>query len=117
LEERPFPAESPAPDSPLIPNALLDRYDDFCRIHRGLSSATRWVYVKYLIRLRTFLARRHVERLDDITAAHLDAFLFRIAKKAAPKTLQYVGSGLRSFFRYLHIEGRIKTPLHEGLMT
>ena len=117
LDGRSYPPEPRASDNRLLPNALLDHYDDFCRIHRGLAAVTSWNYRQTLLKFRTFLAHRHIARLTDITAAHLDSFLFRLAQRSTPRSVRAAATALRSFFRYLHLEERIKIPLYEGLLS
>lgn len=107
----------PAQENTVLPDSLLARYDDFCSIHKGLSPATRSSYRKYLLLLRSFLNRRGIRLLNAVAVRDLDAFLVKQAGRFSPKSLQYVISALRSFFRFLHLHGEIRSDIARGLIS
>lgn len=102
-------------NSSLFPNRWLDDYERFCDIHKGLAPATRAGYRTLLLQLRSFLERRHVHHLGKLASTHLDAFLLGQAKRLRPRSIQTLATALRSFFGYLHLQGKTSANLAQGL--
>lgn len=96
---------------------LLDRYDHFCQIHQGLSPVTRDGYRRALLLLRSYLDRRGVHHLKQITLSYLDNFLVKQTSRYRPRGLQSLVTAMRSFFRYLHLNGDIATDLAQGFIS
>lgn len=114
---RPFSPPSARQESAVLPGSLLDRHNDFCRIHRGLSPSTLSAYRRYLLSLGAFLKHQGIHCLKSITIKDLDAFLVKEAGRLNPKSLQYVISALRSFFRFLHLHDEINSDIARGLIS
>jgi site-specific recombinase XerD len=114
---RPFYKPKSRPDSQVLPNKLLAGYLDFCGDHRGLSATTKTHYHATLLQLRSFLRRRGVHGIEGVTAADLDAFCFRGSKSMGASSLNALLCALRSFFRYLYLEGKTASNLAGKLMT
>ena len=98
-----------------MPDWLLDRYGAFSREHRGLKPTTIEGRLYYLLRLRRFLHRRKIHSIRNVTLRELDAFIFRQAKRMRTRGLQVVADALRSFFRYLHLDGKIRFDLARSI--
>ena len=114
---QPFFPPPPKQKNTVLPDSLLDRHDDFCRIHKGLSPGTVFAYGKYLLSFREFLNRRGIRRLKSVTIGELDAFLIEQAGRLSPRSLQYIISAFRSFFRFLHLHGEIRLDIARGLVS
>jgi integrase/recombinase XerD len=102
------PAEVPA--SVVIPEKLSARYAEFCRVHGGLRPKTISKYQHYITKLGRFLESRGRRTIEEATMADLDAFLLRY-KPRGVRGIQAKASALRSFFRYLHLNGDIPYDL------
>ena len=116
LHRRDFQTPTETPDSRVLPNKLLDRYLDFCRIHQGLQVASLEERRHELHRLRTFLGGRDVRQVTDVALNDLDAFLLHRSKDMCTG-LRTTISIMRSFFRYLHLNGDIPTDLAQQVMS
>lgn len=114
---QPFFPSRPKQENIVLPDSLLDRHDDFCRIHKGLSPCTRSAYQNYLILLRSSLDRRGIRHLKSVTIEDLDAFLVKQAERLSPKSLQYIISALRSLFRFLHLHDEIRSDIARVLVS
>ena len=88
-------------------SALRPHYEAFLMLERGLSPNTRVAYLADVERLAAWLA----DDSTDISAAtpeQLHAFVMALHELGvAPRTQARIVSGIRSFFRYLIIEGII----------
>ncbi len=105
------------PESRVLPNKLLDRYLDFCRIHKGLKDTSRRGHRDEILRLRAFLDQRNIRRVADATVADVDAFLLHRSKDMGATGLKTAVAILRSFFRYLHLNGEIPSDLARNFMS
>jgi len=114
---RPFFPSRPKQENTVLSDSLLDRHNDFCRIHKGLSPVTLLGYRRYLLSFRLFLNSRGIRRLEAITIGECDTFLMKQAGRLSPKSLQYIISALRSFFRFLHLHGEIRSDIARGLVS
>ena len=110
LHKRDFQTPPETPDSHVLPNKLLDRYLDFCRIHQGIQVTVLKERRHELHRLRTFLGGRNVRKITDVALDDVDAFLLHRSKSMGTG-LRTTISIMRSFFRYLHLNGDIPTDL------
>lgn len=93
---------------------LLADYATFLLVERGLSPHT--VFDAYVPAARLFLTglayrRRGGVRLDRLAAADVSVFLARECPDRSVSGTRDLVSALRSFLRYLHLSGRIDTPL------
>ena len=106
-----------SPDSLVLPDSLLDRYMEFCRIHRGLRLVTREGYRRDILRLRSFLDRRRIGRIQEMTLTDLDDFLLHHGKHLGIRGLQSIATALRAFLRYLHLNGDISRDLARNVLS
>ena len=102
--------------SRVLPAPLMARYLEFCRVDRGLRPATQKGYLGNLSRLGPFLDRRGIRGIQDVSLADLDAFLLRHSRHLGVRGLQAMASALRSFFRFLHLDGRISCDLAQQVL-
>jgi len=97
--------------------ALTQRYAAYMRTERGAAEGTIEVYVAVV---RDFLERRFGSRgvdLAALTASDVGAYLVQRARTLSPTTVSNVASALRSFLRFLFLEGRTATDLSTAALT
>lgn len=86
---------------------LLDRYAAYMLMERGLSDNTRQGYIDDVNKLINYLADNNL-RLTDVTIDHLRWMVGDLHDLGiAPASQARILSGIRSFFRYLKLEGII----------
>ncbi len=86
---------------------LLDRYAAYMLMERGLSDNTRQGYIDDVNKLLNYLADNNL-RLDQVTIDHLRWMVGDLHDLGiAPASQARILSGIRSFFRYLKLEGII----------
>jgi len=91
--------------------SLLERYHDYLTRQRGLKRAT---IVRYEVAGRLFIDATGLLSESDIrslSAADVSRFVINASKREVRGSPRDVMSSLRSFLRFLHIEGAISTPL------
>ncbi|TAK10188.1 hypothetical protein EPO44_00330 [bacterium] len=98
-----------------LTGSLLAAYADFCRDHRGLRPATIQNRLYHLRWFQTFLHRENIRSIKDVELTHLDAFVLERAERMRTRGLQTVADALRSFFRYLHLQGVIGRDLAHSI--
>jgi site-specific recombinase XerD len=107
----PAPAQPAVDTSPVA--ALLTRFETYLRRERALAACTIAAYL-------TFAHEFIVERLDGCDSRlDLDRlypgdvrdFLLARVRRMAPKRVQFMGTALRSFLRYLFLRGEIRSDL------
>lgn len=86
----------------------LDRYKRYIMLEQGLSENTRMAYERDVVR---FLAWMKDENLDPLYAVletfyHYTEALFAVG--AAPRSIARMLSGVRSFYRFLQLDGIIE---------
>jgi integrase/recombinase XerD len=84
---------------------VLAAFDEHLRRSRGLSPGTRTNYDRFA---RAFLeATFPDDQIDvgEICAGHVIEFVAEAAGRYRPKTVELVATSLRSFFRFLRVEG------------
>ena len=92
--------------------ALLAEYGSYLLIERGLSPHT--VFDAYVPAARLFLTGRDGPgglRLDRLAAADVSRFLALECPSRSVSGTRDLVSALRSFLRYLHLDGQIEAPL------
>lgn len=91
--------------------ALRPHYAAFLMLERGLSGNTREAYLRDVDRLSEYLLEEGVEPAEA-TADDLHSFIFALHDLGiAPRSQARIVSGVRSFYRYLEIEGiTVKNP-------
>ena len=92
-------------------DALLERYRGYLIGERGLADST----VRWLMRwVRPFLACRVVDgRLDltELTADEVTAFMLEVSRQPRARKAKATATALRSFLRFLHVEGVVASSL------
>lgn len=85
--------------------AVIDAYEAYLILERGLSDNTREAYVRDVVKLVRYLETEKVT-LREVTTDTLRAFaadLFDLG--ISPRTQARIVSGIKSFFRFLKLEG------------
>ena len=85
--------------------AIIDAYEAYLMLERGLSDNTREAYVRDVGKLVRYLETEKVT-LREVTTDTLRAFaadLFDLG--ISPRTQARIVSGIKSFFRFLKLEG------------
>ncbi|HAZ07946.1 MAG TPA: hypothetical protein DCZ01_05345 [Elusimicrobia bacterium] len=100
---RHFRPPPPTPNPSVLPNRLVEDYLDFCRIHKGLKASTREDQQEELRRLGLFLTSRGLREIQKVALLDLDAYC--LERSGRPNAQQKSVSVLRSFLRYLYLEG------------
>lgn len=91
--------------SSLSYQSLRPHYAAFMMLERGLSASTREAYLRDVDRLAEYLQEEGVQPVDA-TADDLHKFIFDLHDLGiAPRSQSRIVSGIRSFYRYLEIEG------------
>ena len=83
---------------------------------RCLAASTMPGYMKTATRFAAECLRGADDRLADITAMDVAAFVTRAGVGYKPKTVNEIVVGLRSFLRFLYATGRIGRPLWEAAL-
>lgn len=87
--------------------AVLAAYDAYMMLERGLSDNTRSSYRDDIDKLVKYLAEEG-KRLSGVTLDDLQAFIADLHDLGiAPASQARIISGIKSFFRYLKLEGYI----------
>jgi len=89
---------------------LIKEHQDFCRVHRGLKEITLKSYQWHFKQFQTFLEKREINELADLTIALIDEFICEMGKKCS-HSLRNLNSTLRSFLRYLYFYQYIPSDL------
>lgn len=85
--------------------SLRPHYAAFMMLERGLSASTREAYLRDVDRLAEYLQEEGIQPADA-TADDLHKFIFDLHDLGiAPRSQARIVSGIRSFYRYLEIEG------------
>lgn len=85
--------------------AALVAFDEYLRRSRGLSAGTRGSYVRFAgAFLETAFPEGEVN-VGQICAGDVIAFVAGATERFQPQTVELVASSLRSFFRFLRVEG------------
>ncbi len=98
-------------------STVLAPYTVFLSQERAVTAGTIAEYQRIA---RAFLSEslhEPAERLDALNAGGVRDFLLARVQRLAPKRLQLVGSGLRSFLRFLFVRGETKTDLALAVVT
>ena len=106
----------PEPARPTTPaEHLLEHYRTYLAQERGLAAATVASNVHVG---RLFLATRPLVGgldLDVLRASEVLDFVRSECRKRSPGSAGYVTTGLRSFLRFCHLEGRTATPIADAV--
>jgi site-specific recombinase XerD len=102
-------------DSPA--NALLDRYESYLRQERALAESTISAYLSFV---REFVVNRLDDgavRPDSLRPGDIRDFLLARVRRLVPKRVQFMGTALRSFLRYLFLCGETDSDLAAAVPT
>ncbi len=95
------PSLRPLPDS----GTLMEGFGSWLGLERGLSSNTLQAYANDVGHLLDFLLEERL-RVTEVEEAHLHTFLALLRDMGiSPRSQGRVIAGIRSFFRYLRMEG------------
>ncbi len=95
--------------SPRTHSALLKRYQAYMQLERGMSPNTRESYSDDVRRLLTWLEQAGINAAD-VRFEDLEEFIFRLHDTGiAPRSQARIISGIKSFFRFLKLEGLMDT--------
>jgi len=90
------------------PEELIQLFLDYLLVEKGASENTRLSYARDLKKFLYFLKRRK-KNPEQVTSAELSLFLQEQSRAGlSPRSLARLGSSLRSFFRFLLIDGYLK---------
>ena len=99
-----FNRTSPPP-MPSSPSSLFESYTRHLLLEQGLSANTRDAYGRDVAKLLSYLADEQVE-LREVTLEHLHRFSFELCELGiSPTSVARILSGVRSFFRFLVLDG------------
>ena len=105
-----------APDPVLDPvEVLLQEYGRYLSGERGLSVSTAEVYVRLV---RPFLATHHGPDgtgLAGLSSADVTGFVLASAPGRAVASAKLMVTALRSFLKFLHVQGRTPLPLADAV--
>lgn len=110
------PLPSACPDRSAVA-VYGQRYAAYMRRERGAAEGTVEGYVAVV---REFLVRRFGSGdvdLAALTASDIGAYLVERAPALSPKSVGYLASALRSFFRFLFVRGETATDLSTAPLT
>lgn len=100
-------------NSPLLPTIKL--YVRYLRLERNLSTNTIEAYRNDLSHLEAFMMRNNL-KLEDVTLEQLHAFAASLHEYGiTPRSQARVLSGVRSFFRFLVLDGVVESDPTELL--
>jgi site-specific recombinase XerD len=107
-----------APTPPKVGSALEARYADFLRNEKGLAELTLKVYLPVVKDLLHYLEEEHrLRAIGRLDASILRAFLLERAQGCSSECVRLLATGLRSFVRFLHVQGEIQNDLTAAIPT
>lgn len=90
-------------------SALLQKYHDYLMLERGLSENTREAYLHDVARFFDFLEEENC-RVEDVTLETLHRFTWILYDLGiSARSVVRMLSGLRSFYRFLLVDGYVET--------
>jgi len=89
--------------------AWRDEFASYAHQHGALQPTTVQVYLRWLDIFMRFLARRRVKTVERLKLTDIDAFLAQQGGRMTPKSLYGVRGALRSFLKWLYVEGKLAT--------
>lgn len=93
----------------------VGKFATYARLHGELKSTTVGVYLGRLAELTRFLTRRGVRSMRSLGLADLDDFFTEQGARMSPRSLYVVRAAIRSFLKYLYVEGELASDLGSGL--
>ena len=106
------PPEAAGPQGPA--GLLLDSWDRYLEVERGLGAQTRAYYVSNARPFaEAFLAREGMP--GGLTAGDVIAFMVRTARERTPDGTRHAATSLRSLLRFMHVRGLISGLLADAV--
>ena len=103
---------APAPLRDDSPSAvLLRRYEGYVRQERALAESTISRYLSFARELIAECLNGGVARPDSLSSGDIRDFLLARVRRMAPKRAQYMGTAVRSFLRFLYLQGETRSDL------
>jgi integrase/recombinase XerD len=97
-----------APDDALARAFLIEPYQDFLTVERGVSARTHEAYTRDISRMAEFARARGVGAPPDLGAKTLREYIYHLKDMGlAPASIRRNVSALRSYFRFLTGEGHV----------
>ena len=93
----------------------LDGFARYARLHGELKASTVKVYLGWLAYLARFLAGRRVRSIRSLGLVDLDDFFTEQGARMSPRSLYIVRAAVRSFLKYLYVEGELSSDLGDAL--
>src|SRR6185295_19235774 len=91
-------------------NQMIEQFLNQLAVERGLSSNTHEAYRRDLAVFAAFLELNKVKTIKEVKREDVLGYLgFLKDRKLSPTSMARALSSLRSFFRFLLVEGQIKT--------
>jgi integrase/recombinase XerD len=102
-----------APKPPETASLVLTRrYAEYLRNEKGLAELSLRVYLPLVPQLLHYLEERHcITSLRRLDTSVLRAFLFDRAQERSSEYVRLLATSLRSFLRFLHVQGEIRHDL------
>jgi site-specific recombinase XerD len=106
---------APRDDSPVA--LLLDRYEHHLQSERALAERTVEAYRYHVRRFLLDVFGAGAVRPATLDARTVRAFLVRSSEVLGPRTVQHMGTSLRSFLRFLFLHGESRLDLSHAVPT
>jgi integrase/recombinase XerD len=101
-----------------VSSALEKRYADFLRNEKGLAELSLKVYLPAVDKLLHYLEEEHgTTAVSTLDASILRAFLLKSARERSSECVRLLATTLRSFLRFLHAQGEIRSDLTAAIPT
>lgn len=99
----------------IVGNAILRRYMQYLRLERSYTANTLDAYIKDLQKLLNYYADEGID-FRRVTLGQLDQFSHTLQDLGVqPRSVARILSGVRSFYRFLTLEGEVETDPTELL--
>ena len=107
-----------APKTPEYGTALEARYADFLRDEKGLAELSLKVYLPVAEDLLHYLEKEHrIIAVRRLNASLLRAYLLERVQDRSSEYARLLATSLRSFLRFLHVQGEISHDLAAAIPT
>lgn len=105
------PKRVPDPSLPSALRRVLDRYEEFCRGHLHLRPATLCARRRNLTQFLDFLGSEGITSPGRLQSSSLSAYITARARAIQPRSLATQVSDIRSFLRFLCMQGLVAPDL------
>ena len=107
-----------APKHSKFGTSLEERYVDFLRNEKGLAELSLKVYLPTAKDLLSYLEEEHrITAVRRLNAGLLRAYLLQRARDRSSECVRLLATTLRSFLRFLHVQGEIPNDLTAAIPT